>query len=129
MGPLQFAWTSMYSVSMSQGMGTEEQIALRLQQGAAPRDLIAEGFRKSTVYKVQGGLRPSQMPTPPPLLLVQPAVDRPTYAPGMAAQTTFTIINQSPSDLYLFQAGVRPEWLPVNQWLPTSVRKLIGSGA
>lgn len=110
-------------------MGIEEQIALRLQQGAAPRDLIAEGFRKSTVYKVLDALRPNQAPTPPPLLVVHPSADRPSYPPGTAAQTTFTVTNQSPADLYVFQAGVRPEWLPPNQWIPTSVRKLVSPGA
>jgi hypothetical protein len=105
--------------------GIEDQIALRLQAGAAPRDLISEGYKKSTVYKVLEGLRPNQTSSPPALLTVQTASDRSTYPPGAAAQVTFTVGNQSPIDLYVFQAGVRPEWVPPDQWIPTSVRKLV----
>jgi TIR domain len=109
-------------------MGIEEQIALRLQQGAAPRDLIAEGFRKSTVYKVLEALRPHQAPTPSPLLFVQLSTDRTSYPPGAAAQTSFVLTNHSATDLYVFQAGVRPEWLSPTEWIPTTVRKLLTPG-
>ncbi len=106
-------------------MGIEDQIATRLRDGATPRDLIAEGFRKSTVYKVLDSLKPQAAPTPAPLLVVHPSPDRPSYPPGSAAQITFTVTNQGSADLYIFQAGVRPEWFPSNQWIPTGVRKLV----
>jgi hypothetical protein len=109
-------------------MGIEEQIALRLQQGVAPRDLIGEGFRKSTVYKVFDALRPHQAPTPAPLLLVHLTTDRTSYPPGVAAQASFAVTNQTAADLYIFQAGVRPEWLSPSEWIPTTVRKLLAPG-
>ncbi len=74
-------------------------------------------------------LRPNQAPTSPPLLVVRAAPDRPSYPPGTAAQTIFTLTNQSGADLYVFQARVRPEWLPPNQWIPTSITKLLSPSA
>jgi hypothetical protein len=78
---------------------------------------------------VLASLRPNQAPTPPPLLVVRAAPDRPSYPPGTAAQTIFTLTNQSGADLYVFQARVRPEWLPPNQWIPTSITKLLSPSA
>ncbi len=109
-------------------MGIEEQIALRLQKGVAPRDLVSQGFRKSTVYKVADALKPHQAPTPAPLLLVQLTTDHTSYPPGASAQTNFAITNQTAADLYVFQAGVRPEWLSPTEWIPTTVRKLLAPG-
>ena len=111
-------------------MGTEDQIAVRLQQGATRKQLIGEGFRKSTVYKVAELVRSQfQAPTPNPLVFVQLATDRERYLPGTTAQTTFTLTNQSSADLYIFPAGIRPEWLPPSEWIPTTIRKLLGAGA
>lgn len=110
-------------------MGTEEQIAIRLQRGTSPSQLITEGFKKSTVYKVADSLRVRQAPTPAPLLFVQLATDRDRYLPGSTAQASFTVANNSAADLYVFQAGARPEWLPPNQWIPSTVRKLLGPAA
>src|SRR5437588_11133506 len=98
--------------------GIEDQIALRLQAGSAPRDLISEGYKKSTVYKVLEGLRPNQTSSPPALLTVQTSTDRSTYPPGAAAQVSFAVGNQSSIDLYVFQGGGRPEWLRPDQWIP-----------
>jgi hypothetical protein len=109
-------------------MGIEDQIAARLQQGAAPRQLISEGFRKSTVYKVAETLRAQQAPAPPPPLLVSLTTDRDRYLPGETAHATVTVSNRTKADLYVFQAGVRPEWVEGNTWIPTTLRKLINPG-
>jgi len=109
-------------------MGIEDQIAIRLQQGATPRQLITEGFRKSTVYKVAETLRVHQAPAPPSPLLVTLATDRDRYLPGETAQATVTLGNRTTADLYVFQAGVRPEWLEGNTWIPTTQRKLVNPG-
>lgn len=110
-------------------MGIEDQIAQRLQLGITPRELIGEGFRKSTVYKVADALKPNLAPTPAHLLVVQLNTDRSSYPPGTVAQATFSLTNQSVADLYVFQAGVRPEWLPSGAWIPTTLRKLLPAGA
>jgi hypothetical protein len=109
-------------------VGIEEQIASRLQLGAEPKDLVAEGFRKSTVYKVAETLRAHQAPTPAPPVLVSMTTEKQRYLPGDVAQLRFVLTNQSSTDLYIFQAGVRPEWLAPGQWVPTLQRKLLSPG-
>jgi hypothetical protein len=109
-------------------VGIEEQIASRLQQGAEPKDLVAEGFRKSTVYKVAETLRTHHAPTPAPLVAVNLVPDKDRYLPGDVAQLRFGLTNYSSIDLYVFQAGVRPEWLEATQWIPSLQRKLVRPG-
>src|SRR5713226_1958592 len=111
-------------------MGIEDQIALRLRQGAAPRQLIVEGFKKSTVYKVLESLAaPLNSAAPSSLLSVQMSTDKERYLPGVTVQATFAITNHTSADLYMYQAGARPDWLAQNEWISTTVRKLLGPGA
>src|SRR5689334_5370451 len=111
-------------------MKIEEQIAHRLRQGAQPVQLVAEGFRKSTVYKVLDSLRaPANSPAPPPLVTIRMNTDQERYMPGMTVQATFTLSNNSPADLYVFQAGARPEWIARSDWISTTIRKLLGAGS
>jgi len=111
-------------------VGTEDQIAFRLRQGAPPRQLIEEGFKKSTVYKVLDSLTgAANAPAPSALIAVQLNTDRERYLPGMTVQATFLMTNHTSSDLYVFQAGARPEWIAQNEWIPTTVRKLVGPAA
>jgi len=109
-------------------MGTEDEIAVRLQQGATPRQLLAEGFRKSTIYKVADALKSRQSPAPKALVSATLTTDRDRYLPGQNALLSFSIANYAPADLYVFQAGVRPEWLPPSDWIPDTQRRLVGSG-
>jgi hypothetical protein len=99
-----------------------------LQQGATPSQLLSEGFRKSTVYKVAEALRSQRAPAPPSLITVELRPDRARYQPGEVAQLTFVLHNNSGHDLYIFQVGIRPEWIGVSEWMPTTVRKLLGAG-
>jgi hypothetical protein len=111
-------------------VGIEDQIAYRLQRGASPRQLMAEGFKKSTVYKVLDGLSTGPYsPAPSSLFSVQMSTDKPQYLPGTAAQATFSVTNHTAVDLYVFQAGARPEWVNQNEWIATTVRKLLSAGA
>jgi hypothetical protein len=109
-------------------VGKEEQIAIRLQQGATPKELLADGFSKSTVYKVAEALRSHQVAAPSPPIVVQLATDQERYLPGQSAHASFRVSNHSGTDLYVFQAGVRPEWIPSTEWMPTVVRRLLGPG-
>ena len=109
-------------------MGKEDEIARRLQQGALPKELVAQGYSKSTVYKVAEGLRSHHAVLPPPPILVELATDKERYLPGQTAHASFTVSNHSAADLYVFQAGVRPEWLALSEWIPTVVRRLLGPG-
>lgn len=109
-------------------MGIEDDILMRLQQGSTPSQLVAGGFRKSTVYKVAEALRSLRAPAPVSLVAVQLQPDRARYLPGEVAQLTFVVTNNSGVDLYVFQVGVRPEWLDASEWIPTVLRKLLGAG-
>jgi hypothetical protein len=111
-------------------MGIEDQIAARLRQGVAPRLLVAEGFKKSTVYKVLESLNASpNSPAPSALIGVQMSTDKERYLPGTTVPATFSVTNHTSADLYMFQAGARPEWLGPNEWIATTVRKLLSPGA
>src|SRR6266852_1418284 len=111
-------------------VGIEDQIAFRLRQGTAPTQLIAEGFKKSTVYKVLESLTAAaNSQAPSSLLSVQMSTDKERYLPGANVQATFSVTNHTSADLYMFQAGARPDWLSQNEWVATTVRKLLGSGA
>src|SRR5260221_8142468 len=109
-------------------MGKEESIALRLQAGATPRQLVLEGYRKSTVYKVAEGLRSQRSATPASPITVQMATDRERYLPGESAFLAFTVGNQTANDLYVFQVGVRPEWMSATDWIPAVIRRLLSPG-
>ncbi len=111
-------------------MGIEDQIAFRLRQGTPARQLVAEGFKKSTVYKVLDTLSASaNSPAPTSLLSVQLATDHDRYLPGATVQATFSVTNHTSADLYVFQAGARPDWIGQNDWIATTIRKLLGPGA
>lgn len=109
-------------------MGKEDEIALRLQGSATPRQLVAEGFRKSTVYKVAESLRTQQSEAPSAPIVVDLKTDQERYLPGSVALATFTVSNRSQSDLYVFQVGARPEWIPSTDWIPATVRRLLSAG-
>jgi hypothetical protein len=106
-------------------LGTEERIAEMLQQGWSPKRLIDErGFRKSTVYKVADSIRSQQGSSPSSMWTVSMEAGRDRFLPGDSAVLAFTVTNQSPADLYIFQAGVQPEWLS-DQWVFAGQRKLL----
>lgn len=109
-------------------MGKEDEIALRLQTGATPRQLVAEGLRKSTVYKVAESLRTQQSEAPLAAITVAMTTDQERYLPGTTAFATLTLGNRSQADLYVFQVGARPEWIPPTDWIPATVRRLLSAG-
>ena len=73
-------------------------------------------------------LKSRQSPAPKPLVSATLTTDRDRYLPGQSALLSFSIANHAPADLYVFQAGVRPEWLPPSEWIPDTQRRLVGSG-
>jgi hypothetical protein len=110
-------------------MKIEEQIGHRLRQGVPAAQLVGQGFRKSTVYKVLDSLRaPANSLAPTPLVTVHMTTNSERYLPGATVQATFTLTNNSGADMYIFQAGVRPEWISRADWIATTIRKLLGAG-
>lgn len=111
-------------------MGVEERIAEKLRQGLTPKQLVAEGFSKSTVYKVADSVKAQLGLSPRALWSVRMEAGRNRYLPGEAAGLSFTVTNQSSADLYIYQAGVQAEWLidpntGQGQWLYAPQRKML----
>jgi hypothetical protein len=113
-------------------MRIEEDIAHRLALGTTVQELIAAGYKRSTVYKVAASFRIQQGALPDTMFTVDMRPDRGPeahYLPGEVAQLTFVLTNEAPGDLYVLEAGVQPEWLaPVSQWIFSTQRRLLGPG-
>ncbi|HEV2225686.1 MAG TPA: TIR domain-containing protein [Nitrososphaerales archaeon] len=109
-------------------MGTEDEIRTKLLQGYEPQQLVDEGFRKSTVYKVAAQNRLITMSTPRSAWVVENyTFPNFRYLPGQNIPVNFSFRNTSPLDLYVHRIGVRAEWMR-DQWHAQEVRDLVKSG-
>lgn len=100
-------------------MGIEEEIALRLNEGSTPADLISQGYRKSTVYKVASRDQTNMDVVPALQWRVQLSPDpASTYVlPGQTITFTPTIRNTGLTPLLVTRWGMMPKWLVAsNQW-------------
>ena len=110
-------------------MGIEDEIHELLLQGSLPRDLIQQGYRKSTVYKVHNSLTTNSIPVSQSAWLVEGITfGKGRLLPGDIAQVSFELKNNSPADLYVYRTGIQPEWLyQENVWYPQELRILLAS--
>jgi hypothetical protein len=97
-------------------MGIEDEIRSYLAQGYTPQQIIHQfEFKKSTVYKVYNEQKLSTASvTLAPWSVQDISFNRGLdgrYLPGETATIRFTLINHSPSDLYVVRTGIQPEWL------------------
>jgi len=110
-------------------MSTEDEIANRLLQGYTPAQLINEGYKKSTVYKVNQEIRAHMMQTTKPEWMIKnlnPAELR--ALPRQTRSLSFQFENTSDKDMYLYKAGIWVEWMPSDTWVAQDVRDLIRPG-
>ena len=110
-------------------MSIEDDIANRLLQGYTPNQLIDEGFKKSTVYKVNQKITARSMPTTKPdwqIINITPY--EPRAAPGRTITISFTYKNTSKKDTYLYRIGIWTEWMQQDTWIAQEVRDLIKAG-
>lgn len=97
-------------------MGIEDEIRSYIARGYTPQQIIGNlNFKKSTVYKVysEDKMRTSAV-TPSMWSAEAISLDRGLdgrYLPGDTATVGFSVVNRSPSDLYMTKAGVQPEWM------------------
>ncbi len=96
-------------------MGIEDDVRSYIARGYDPQQLIQLGFKKSTVYKVYAEQKPTTSVAGQAMWSAQGisfnrGIDG-RYLPQETATIGFTVVNQSPSDMYVFRAGVQPEWL------------------
>ena len=109
-------------------MSTEDEISNRLLQGYTPAQLIAEGFKKSTVYKVNQEIK-SQLisTTKPEWAITSVAPSDPRALPRETRSISFQFENTSDKDIYLYRIGIWAEWMEKERWVAQEVRDLVKS--
>ena len=110
-------------------MSTEDEIMQRLLQGYTPTQLIDEGFKKSTVYKVNQEIKSYSAQTSKPewgITNLNPA--QPRALPKEKKSISFQFENKSDRDMYLYKIGVFAEWMDKDTWVKQDVKDLIKSG-
>lgn len=110
-------------------MPLEDDISRRLLQGYTPTQLIEEGFKKSTVYKVNQEIKARLVQTKKAewnIKSISPTEPRAT--PKQSISVSFQFENNSDKDMYLYKAGIWAEWMPKDNWVAQNVKDLIKSG-
>lgn len=108
-------------------MGIEDEIRSLLGRGYSAQDVIRQGFRKSTVYKVYSTLVADAVPVSPPAWTVTWQRQKQRYLPGEVTSFTYSLKNTSGLDLYVYRAGIQPEWMQ-GQWYAQEARFLLRPG-
>jgi hypothetical protein len=114
---------------MRENMSTEDEIASRLLQGYTPIQLINEGFKKSTVYKINQEIKARLMQTTRPewmITNINPL--EPRALPKQTRSLSFQFENTSGKDMYLYKVGISTEWMENNTWIAQDVKDLIKPG-
>ena len=110
-------------------MSTEDEIAGKLLQGYTPIQLINEGFKKSTVYKVNQEIKARLMQTiKPEWMITNINPLEPRALPRQTRSLSFQFENTSDKDMYLYKVGIATEWIQNNTWIAQEVRDLIKPG-
>lgn len=110
-------------------MGTEDEIQRRLLQGYTPAQLIEEGFKKSTVYKVAQEVKAHlSQTTKSEWRIVNIFPSEPRALPKQKTAISFQFENTSDKDMYLYRVGISSEWMEKDTWVAQDVRDLIKPG-
>jgi len=110
-------------------MGVEDEISARLLQGFTPKQLVEEGFSKSTVYKVYQKTRSYSVQKSSPEWLVTNIVPaEPRALPRDNLSMHFYFENTSSFDMYLFKIGIWTEWMEDKTWIAQDVKDLVKAG-
>ena len=115
--PYRLEWT----------MNIEEEIRERFGQGNTPADLVRQGYRKSTVYKVYGKVNAEWFPIrEQQWKIIGINFGKTRYQPGDNGFVSFTFENSSQQDFYLTRIGIQSEWDRLNQkWFAQEVNELV----
>lgn len=110
-------------------MSTEDEIAERLLQGYTPIQLINEGFKKSTVYKVNQEIKAHSMQTTKPEWMIT-NVNPPELRalPKQNKSLSFQFENTSDKDMYLYKSGFGPNGCRVTLGLRKTLETLSDQG-
>lgn len=108
-------------------MGVEDEIRTLLVKGYSAQDVIRQGYRKSTVYKVYSSSITEAVPVSPPAWWINWQVGKQRYLPGEIASFRYSLKNTSGMDLYVYRTGIQPEWLE-GHWYAQEGRFLLRPG-
>lgn len=110
-------------------MPLEDEIRRKLLQGYSPQQLVHEGYRKSTIYKVHLTTRAQLFPVSQQAWSIHNISFQNTrFSPGQNIPIGFVFRNDSPLDIYLTRIGVRSEWMR-EEWQAQEVKDLVKSGS
>lgn len=112
-------------------MAIEDQIATLLAGGQSPADLVVQGFKKSTVYKVAARLRSDTSTAPQHrwTVTVAPNLHELYLLPGQSRVLQITITNNGTTSWLINQVGIAPAWLHnQQQWESWSEQILLEPG-
>jgi hypothetical protein len=110
-------------------MSTEDDIARRLLQGYTPNQLIEEGFKKSTVYKVNQEIKTRLTQTVKPEWTITSLFPQePRAMPKQNLTLSLQFENSSDKDMYLYKIGIWTEWMEKDTWVSQDVKDLLKPG-
>lgn len=112
-------------------LAVEDRIVEALGAGRTPSELIAEGFKKSTVYKVAQRLRATAVSVPSPQwsTIITPDPASLWLLPGQTQVLHVSISNHGPWPWLVTRMGVAPAWLHAeNQWTTWNDQFLLQPG-
>jgi hypothetical protein len=110
-------------------MSIEDDIASRLLQGYTPIQLVNEGYKKSTVYKVNQEIKARLMQTTKPEWMITNILPaEPRGLPRQNVSLSFQFENASAKDMYLYRIGIWTEWMQGDTWIAQEVKDLIRPG-
>lgn len=106
-------------------MAKEEEIRQLLLSGKKPKELIQNGYKKPTVYKVHRLLNMGTIRETYSLFNVDRIFfDQDRYLPNQIGTVDFELWNTSDTDLYVYRVGIQPEWLK-EEWIAIDSRILL----
>lgn len=106
-------------------MGKEEEIQQLLLEGRNPQELIQMGYKKPTVYKIQGLFKKGSIrEINSPWFVENIMFSQDRYLPSQSGSVTFELRNISDTDLYVYRVGIQPEWLK-EEWIQIDSRVLL----
>ena len=110
-------------------MPLEDEIRRKLLEGYTPQQLVQEGYRKSTIYKVHLTTRAQLLPISQQAWSIHNiSFQNARFSPGQIIPVGFVFRNDSPLDMYITRIGVRSEWMR-EEWHAQEVKDLVKAGA
>ncbi len=97
--------------------------------GYSPQQVIQQGYKKSTVYKVYSSTKSQDFQIAQPSWSIQnvTALDG-RYLPGQSVPLGFLFRNDSLLDIYVNKIGLRAEWMEQNSWHAQEINDLVKRG-